>query len=136
MPTHPDFATLDRHVLRVAHRSLLDNPLDPDPGSHVWVATIWPDRQQPGGWGRLIWDRHPSGRGWAIHPMTHLGDVIEFGADTPAQPDRWYGYVADAAASWLHLIGPFCFPADTHEDAGSSLARWRTSSAAAMTTFP
>ena len=54
MPTRPDFATLDRHVLRVAHGSLLDKPLDADPGSHVWVATIWPDRQQPGGWGRLI----------------------------------------------------------------------------------
>ena len=66
MPTHPDFTTLDRHVLRVAHGSLLDNPLDPAPGSQVWVASIWPDQQQPGGWGRLVWDRHPSGRGWAI----------------------------------------------------------------------
>ena len=99
MPTRPDFATLDRHVLRVAHGSLLDNPLDADPGSQVWIATIWPDRQQPSGWGRLIWDRHPSGRGWSIHPMTHLGDVIEFGADAGHAIDRWYGYVQSAVFS-------------------------------------
>jgi hypothetical protein len=91
MPTRPDFATLDRHVLRVVHGSLLDNPLDPDPGSHVWIATIWTDRNRPGGWGQLVWDRHPSGRGWTIHPLTHLGDVVEFGADTGATEVRWYG---------------------------------------------
>ena len=125
MPAHPDFATLDRHVLRVAHGSLLDNPLDADPGSHVWIATIWPDRQQPGGWGRLIWDRHPSGRGWTIHPLTHLGDVIEFGADHPAEPDRWYGYVRDAGETSLSLVGPFDSPAGAREDATASLHQWR-----------
>ena len=35
MPTHPDFATLDRHVLRVAHGSLLDNPLEARGGAQV-----------------------------------------------------------------------------------------------------
>ena len=125
MPTHPDFAILDRHVLRVAHGSLLDNPLDADPGSHVWIATIWPDRQQPGGWGRLIWDRHPSGRGWTIHPLTHLGDVIEFGADDPAQPDRWYGYVADADEIGVLVVGPHCSPSDAQDDASVMLTQWR-----------
>jgi len=127
MPTHPDFAMLDRHVLRVAHGSLLDNPLDADPGSQVWIATIWPDRQQPGGWGRLIWDRHPSGRGWTIHPLTHLGDVIEFGADTTVQPCRWYGYIADADPVSLDLVGPLQSPADALLDAAGSLIRWRRS---------
>ena len=127
MPTHPDFATLDRHVLRVAHGSLLDNPLDADPGSQVWIATIWPDRQQPGGWGRLMWDRHPSGRGWTIHPLTHLGDVIEFGADRGGDIDRWYGYVLDADETSLSLVGPFNSPADAREDATMSLCRWRRS---------
>lgn len=126
MPTHPDFATLDRHVLRVAHGSLLDNPLDADPGSQVWIATIWPDRQQPGGWGRLIWDRHPSGRGWTIHPLTHLGDVIEFGADRSATPDRWYGYVADADETSIDLVGPFTTAEETQTDGSMSLMRWRT----------
>ena len=127
MPTHPDFATLDRHALRVAHGSLLDNPLDPDPGSHVWIATIWPDRQQPGGWGRLVWDRHPSGRGWTIHPLTHLGDVIEFGADITAQPCRWYGYISDAGSVSLDLVGPLQSPGDALLDAAVSLTRWRRS---------
>ena len=127
MPTRPDFANLDRHVLRVAHGSLLDNPLDPDPGSHVWIATIWPDRQQPGGWGRLLWDRHPSGRGWTIHPLTHLGDVVEFGADTGAAEVRWYGYVADADETSIDLVGPFPTAAETCTDGSMSLTRWRTS---------
>ena len=118
-------ATLDRHVLRVAHGSLLDNPLDADPGSHVWVATIWPDRQQPGGWGRLIWDRHPSGRGWMIHPLTHLGDVIEFGADRANAIDRWYGYVLDADGMAMQLVGPFTEPDSALEDARGALIRWR-----------
>ena len=126
MPTRPDFANLDRHVLRVAHGSLLDNPLDPDPGSHVWVATIWPDRQQPGGWGRLVWDRHPSGRGWVIHPLTHLGDVVEFGADTSPAEVRWYGYVADADETSIDLVGPFSTAGETCTDGLMSLTRWRT----------
>lgn len=131
MPTHPEFATLDRHVLRAAHGSLLDNPLDPDPGSSVWVATIWPERQQPGGWGRLVWSRHPSGRGWTIHPLTHLGDVIEFGADTTTATDRWYGYVQDADAVSLSIVGPFDTPADALQDAAVSLERWRNHQASA-----
>ena len=125
MPTHSEFVTLDRHVLRVAHGSLLDNPLDPDPSAHVWVATIWPDRQQPSGWGRLLWDRHPSGRGWIIHPLTHLGDVIEFGADTSGAMDRWYGYVQDADEIRLSVVGPFVTPRDSLQDAVASLERWR-----------
>ena len=133
MPTHPYFATLDRHVLRVAHGSLLDNPLDPAPGSQVWVATIWPDREQFGGWGRLAWDRHPTGRGWAIHPMTHLGDVIEFGADTTAATDRWYSYVQDADETSLHLVGPFAEPRHASDDARASLIRWRIERVASST---
>ena len=116
MPTRPDFATLDRHVLRVAHGSLLDNPLDPDPGSHVWIATIWQDRQQPGGWGRLVWDRHPSGRGWTIQPLTHLGDVVEFGADADQVADRWYGFTIEADATTLAVVGPFLTPGEAAED--------------------
>ncbi|MGE0304155.1 MAG: hypothetical protein AB7N61_13200 [Acidimicrobiia bacterium] len=129
MPMHPDFAILDRHVLRIAHGSLLDIPLDADPEAQVWIATIWPDQHQPGGWGRLIWDRHPSGRGWTIHPLTHLGDIIEFGADQPSVPDRWYGYVLDADATAIQLVGPFTEPTSALEDGRASLTRWRTETA-------
>jgi len=133
MPTHPDFTTLDRHVWRVAHGSLLDNPLDPASGSQVWVATIWPDRQRPGNWGRLVWARHPSGRGWTIHPMTHLGDVIEFGADARNAIDRWYGYVQDADETSLHVVGPFAEPSGVSDDACASLMRWRIEQRASAT---
>ena len=136
MPTHPYFAVLDRHVLRVAHGSLLDNPLDPVPGSHVWVATIWPDREQPGGWGRLCWDRHPSGRGWTIHPLTHLGDVVEFGADQGNCIDRWYGYVQSADETSLHVVGPFAEPNGASDDARASLVRWRINQAMPVTSEP
>ena len=126
MPTHPDFTTLDRHVLRVAHGSLLDKPLDPAPGSQVWVATIWPDREQFGGWGRLVWDRHPSGRGWAIHPMTHLGDVVEFGADSPAGSDRWYAYLTEETEIGLCVVGPFPGPFEALTDGEGFLSHWRS----------
>lgn len=120
MPTRPDLANLDQYVLRVAHGSLLDNPLDPELGSHVWVATIWPDRQQPGGWGRLVWDRHPSGRGWTIHPLTHLGDVIEFGADQTSTSDRWYGFIIEAGETSLAVVGPNATPVNACDDGARS----------------
>jgi hypothetical protein len=125
MTTHPVFADLDTHLLRVGHRTLLDHPLDPETGAHVWVATIWPDRAQPAGWGRLVWQRGGVGRGWIIEPLTHLGDVVEFGADTPAHSDRWYGYVHAADDTSLTLVGPYPNPADAHDDGNASLARWR-----------
>ncbi len=78
------------------------------------------------GWGRLIWDRHPSGRGWTIHPLTHLGDVIEFGADTAVTMERWYGYVADADETSIDLVGPFVTAAETESDGSMSLILWRT----------
>ena len=136
MPTHPDFATLDRHILRVAHGSLLDKPLDSAPGSQVWVATIWRDRQLPDGWGRLVWDRHPSGRGWTIHPLTHLGDVIEFGADRGNSIDRWYGYIQYADETSLHVVGPFDEPRCASDDARASLVRWRITQAMPVTSEP
>lgn len=125
MPTITDFENLDRHVLRVAHGSLLDNPLDAHPGAHEWIATMWRDQRQACGWSRLVWDRHPSGRGWTIHPMTHLGDVVEFGADGSSGMDRWYGYVAAADPTALEIVGPLPTPTDAGSDAAGSLASWR-----------
>lgn len=125
MPTSTDFATLDRHILRVAHGSLIDNPLDARPGAHEWIATMWPDQRQSCGWGRLVWGRHPSGRGWTIHPMTHLGDVIEFGADSSSGVDRWYGYVAAAEPTAFEIVGPLPSAAEAGRDAAGSLTTWR-----------
>jgi hypothetical protein len=127
MSHHPDFAILDRHVLRAGYGALLDLPLVPEPGSKVWVATIWPDPNEPGGWGRLLWERNPAGRGWLIHPLTHLGDVIESGADHDGQADRWYGYVSDASKYTIVLVGPYMSPSDAATDGRGSLSRWAIS---------
>ena len=99
----------------------MSHPRDAGPGSRVWIATIWPYRQQPGRWGRLRWDRHPSGRGWAIHPLTHLDDVIEFGADGEAGLDRWYGFTIDAGSTSLCLVGPYATPVEACDDGSRSL---------------
>jgi hypothetical protein len=125
MSTHPAFTHLDRHVLRCGYDTLLDLPLIPAPDAHIWVATIWPDPTQPHRWGRLIWPPGAAGRGWHIAQLTHLGDVIEFGADTPTTLDRWYGYTVAADPTSLTLVGPYPTPGDAHEDGWASLTRWQ-----------
>ena len=121
-----NFDHLDAHHLRVAHDTLLDLPITPGVDTRLWVATIWPDTTQPSGWGRHVWAPSPHGRGWTIHPLTHLGDVIEFGADSSAAKVRWYGYVADADETSIDLVGPFPSAAETQADGSMSLMRWRT----------
>jgi len=118
-----NFDHLDAHHLRVAHDTLLDLPITPGVDTRLWVATIWPDTTQPSGWGRHVWAPSPHGRGWTIHPLTHLGDVIEFGADTHATPMRWYGYVHQLDDVWLTLVGPFATPGEAATDGQRS---WRS----------
>jgi hypothetical protein len=125
MSTRPDFVVFDAHLLRVAYNTSLDVAIDPTPGARLWIATIWPDAAHPGGWGRLLWHRHPRGRGWLIEPLTHLGDVIEFGADYHDEPDRWYGFVSRADETGILLVGPYESPAEALEHGRHSLERWR-----------
>ena len=56
----------------------------------------------------------------------HLGEVIEFGADTPEAIARWYGYVQNADETSLHIVGPFAEPSRASDDARASLFRWRS----------
>lgn len=67
MTAHPAFTYLDRPLLRVAHGTLLDFPLLPEPGASVWTATLWPDVRNAGTWGRASGSTAPS-----IHPPTPL----------------------------------------------------------------
>lgn len=124
MSHHPDFANLDRHMFRTGYNTLLDLPLVLARGARVWVATIWPDPNQPGGWGRLVWQSSPTGRGWLTHSLTHLGDVIEFGADHDGLTDRWYGYFSTADDYTLIVVGPYENPAETEADGRASLLHW------------
>jgi hypothetical protein len=129
MTAHPNFADLDRHLFRVAHGTLLDFPLAPEPSANVWTATLWPDVRNAGSWGRGLWLDGPNRRGWNLDPLVHLGDVIEFGADTAASPCRWYGYVVHADDVSLTLVGPFDSPNDAADDGRDSLPTWQTAHA-------
>ena len=57
--------------------------------------------------------------------MTHLGDVIEFGADAGHAIDSWYGYVQSADETNLQMVGPFAEASQATDDAHASLVRWR-----------
>ena len=123
--TNEEFAKQTKFGRRVAHGALIDNALEPAAGSYAWVATIWRDASDPSGWRRLVWDHHPTGRGWIIHPMTHLADIIEFGADLNGVLDRWYGYASHADAASFSIVGPFELPNEAAVDAAASLGKWR-----------
>ena len=105
---------------------LLDCPLTPVDGAALWVATVWPDPAQSGGWGRVRVAAGPPGRGWVLPAVTHLGDVVEFGADHDRTPVRWYGFVQHLSDTALILVGPYREPGEAAADGLGSLARWQT----------
>lgn len=111
-PPRYDFTRFGRHRLRAPNGAIIDLPVAVVPGAQVWVATIWPDPNAPGGWGRQLWSLDPlTGRGWQLPHQLAAGDIVEFGADTPAQPHRWYGimdsYIVD---EWATIQGPYEHP--------------------------
>ena len=124
MTTNLDYNQLDRHVFRVAQGTILDFPLHPTPGATVWAATIWPDIRNGNTWARTLWAAGPGGRGFNLDPLIHLGDVIEFGADTPNRQHRWYGYVVHADAVSITAVGPFTNPHEAGLDGRNSLPSW------------
>ncbi len=124
MPATADYQPLDRHLFRVAHDTILDFPLHPAPGARVWAATMWNDLHHGSAWGRTMWQTGPGGRGFILDRYIHLGDVIEFGADTPSMFDRWYGYAIHADKVSITLIGPFHTPDLAADDGRRSLPTW------------
>jgi len=51
------------------------------------------------------------------------GDVIEFGADTPARPVRWFGIMDSYEPDrWATIQGPYPSPTDAWDDAQRLLA--------------
>lgn len=124
MTTNLDYSQLDRHVFRVALGTIVDFPLHPTPGATVWAATMWPDIRNGNTWARTLWTAGPRGRGFNLDPLIHLGDVIEFGADTPTVQNRWYGYVVHADAYTISAVGPFDNPDQAGVDGRNSLPTW------------
>lgn len=116
------------HVLRHAAGHLVDFPdIAIDPRVVVapwrWVASVWPDPLEPGGWARQVWA--PGERGWQIPYTLIVGDVIEFGiawydqSGSEATLDsRWYGWVTHGTERALVLDGP-------HPDANAAFAAAR-----------
>lgn len=126
-PTPPpsyDFGRFGRHRLRAPNAAIIDLPVPVAAGAQVWVATIWPDPHAPGGWARQIWTLDPAtGRGWQLPHQLAAGDVIEFGADTPAGPMRWYGIIDSYEVDrWATIQGPYADMAAAWDDAKRLLA--------------
>lgn len=118
-----DWARFGRHRLRAPIAVVLDLPVPVAPGARPWVATIWPDPHVAGGWARDVWDVDPERGGWALPGVLAAGDVLEFGADSPAEPVRWYG-IMDGYQHDAHLTvqGPYPHPATAWDDAQRLLA--------------
>ena len=111
-----------RHRLRAPAAVVIDLPVLVDSNAHLWVATIWPD-EQTGGWARALWQPEPSRRGWHLPMELAAGDVIEFGADTPARPVRWFGIMDSYEPDrWATIQGPYPTPTDAWHDAQRLLA--------------
>lgn len=123
-PPHYDFTRLGRHRLRAPNGAVIDLPVPVLPGARVWVATIWPDPQAPGGWGRHVWALDPvTGRGWQLPHQLAAGDVLEFGADAPVGPVRWYGIMDSYEVDrWATVQGPYEHPAAAYTEAQRLLA--------------
>lgn len=116
-----DWTHHGRHRLRAPDGVIVDLPVPVDAMSRVWVATIWPDQRVPGGWDRAVWEA--AGRGWRLPHQLAAGDVVEFGADTPSQPVRWFGIMDSYEPDrWATLQGPYPSPLDAWNDAQRLLA--------------
>jgi len=121
---HYDFARHGRHRLRTPNGAIIDLPVPILPGARVWVATIWPDPNAPGGWGRQVWAIDPmAGRGWQLPLQLAAGDVLEFGADTPQGAVRWYGIMDSYIVNeWTTIQGPYEHPVAAWDEAQCLLA--------------
>jgi hypothetical protein len=123
-PSGYDWSRFGRHRLRAPASVVIDLPIASDAASAVWVATVWPDPRAPGGWERIPWgvDQH-AGRGWVLPQQLAAGDVLEFGADTPTTPVRWYGVLDSYEFDrWLTVQGPYPHLTAAYDDAQRLLA--------------
>ena len=121
-PTSYDWNRRGRHRLRAPAAVVIDLPVPAASDAHLWVATIWPD-DRAGGWARTLWEPDPSRQGWRLPMELAAGDVIEFGADTPARPVRWFGIMDSYEPDrWATIQGPYPTPTDAWHDAQRLLA--------------
>jgi hypothetical protein len=122
-PAPYDWNRRGRHRLRAPDGVVIDLPVPVAVNARVWVATIWPDDRVAGGWARAMWESDPIGRGWRLPMQLAAGDVIEFGADTPTRPIRWFGIMDSYEPDrWATIQGPYTTPADAWRDAQRLLA--------------
>ncbi|MGE3836244.1 MAG: hypothetical protein AB7H43_15885 [Acidimicrobiia bacterium] len=119
-----DWSQFGRHRLRAPNGTIIDLPVPVVREATVWVATTWPDPHASAGWARQIWALDPATRrGWQLPPQLAAGDVLEFGADTPAGYVRWYGIMDSYEVDrWATVQGPYVDPASAWSDAQRLLA--------------
>lgn len=124
-PAGYDWTRFGRHRLRAPGGAIVDFPLPTSASVRsMWVATVWPDPTQPGGWARQVWPLDPiRGRAWLLPGQLAAGDVVEFGADDPAGPVRWYGIMDSYEVDqWATIQGPYPHPHAAHDEAQRLLA--------------
>ncbi|WP_040492726.1 hypothetical protein [Ilumatobacter nonamiensis] len=132
--------TATEWVFRHAGGCLIETP-DPQPVRFPigmpwpWVATVWPDRMAPDGWGVLEWDR--TDRGWWLPATIAIGDVIEFGVVWPesgdaTQASRWYGWLQRCTVHALVVIGGYDHPAHAADAARPTIDELRLAQLAAI----
>jgi hypothetical protein len=119
-----DWTRFGRHRLRAPDAVIVDLPVPITAARQVWVATVFPDSRVAGGWARLAWEiDQDTQRGWRLPMQLAAGDVLEFGADTPTQPVRWYGIMDSYEVDrWATVQGPYPHPAAAWDDAQRLLA--------------
>lgn len=122
-----DYARFGRHRLRAPNAAIIDFPLPVAAVSTVWVATVWADPHVTGGWARQLWTADPAtGHGWQLPLQLAAGDVVEFGADTPEAPERWYGIMDSYEVDrWATVQGPYPHPSAAYDEAQRLLTQER-----------
>lgn len=121
-PQGYDYRRFGRHRLRAPAAVLVDLPVPAAATARLWVATIWPDPRAPGGWARFAWPPEHERAGWFLPAQLAAGDVLEFGADTPTAPLRWYGIMDSYQTEWMTVQGPYPDPAGAHLESQRLLA--------------
>jgi hypothetical protein len=124
--TSHDWSRFGRHRLRAPDGVVIEVPFGAERSARLWVATLWPDARVADGWVRSTWRPDDTFRGWNLPALSAAGDVLEFGADLPGRPRRWYGILdAYEVDRWLTAQGPYTDPAAAHAAAQQLLAPQR-----------
>ena len=122
MPPAYDWTKFGRHRLRAPDGTMIKAPRPrrvraAGVGGHDVARPRCRRRLGP----RPAWQPHPrepAAAGASPPPGAAAGDVLEFGADTPLQPIRWYGIMDSYEVDrWATVQGPYPHPGAAYDEA-------------------